>query len=151
MRRLKTYPVLSSIALPASAVVLNVHDRGANQAAALVVSYDDVDEEKETRRFTLLRPGEPIPPGAQFVSSWRELDAPTAPIVCLFELGDDMPAGLPAEAYPHYRVLVRDGFTLRADRAWLAPHDVPAGHMTTEQMVAVATLQEHGYGSVVDA
>lgn len=151
MRRLKTYPALASVKLPASAVVLDVRDRGSQQAPALVVSYDDADEETTERRFVALRPGDPIPPGAQFVSSWRELDKPSAPIACLFELVDEMPADLPAEAYPHWRVLHRDGFKLRADRAWIAPDDVPAGHLSVEQLVAVVTLQEHGYGAVVNA
>lgn len=151
MRRLKTYPALASVKLPASATVLDVRDRGSQQAPALVVSFDDSDAGTTERRFVTLRPGDPIPPGAQFVSSWRELDKPSAPIACLFELVDEMPADLPADAYPHWRVLQAAGFTLRADRAWLAPDDVPPGHLSTEQIIAVATLQEHGYGSVVNA
>lgn len=151
MRRLKTYPALALVRLPASAVVLDVRDRGSNQAPALVVSYDEADEEKVGRRFVTLRPGAAVPPGAQFVASWRELDKPSAPIACLFELVDDMPGDLPADVYPHWRVLQSAGFTLRPDRAWLAPADVPAGHLSTEQIIAVATLQEHGYGAVVNA
>lgn len=151
MRRLKTYPALASVAMPASAEILDVRDRGATQAAALVVSYDDADETKAERRFVTLRPGAAIPPGAQFVASWRELDVPAAPIACLFELADDMPADLPAEAHAHWRVLTRDGFTLRADRAWIAPADELPSHLSREQAIAVATLQEHGYGPVVYA
>ena len=151
MRRLKTYPALASVKLPASAVVLGVHDRGPDQAVALLASYDDADEETTERRFAVLRSGDPIPPGAQFLDSWRELDKPSAPIACLFELVDDMPGDLPADVYPHWRVLQSAGFTLRPDRAWLAPDDVPPGHLSFEQLVAVATLQEHGYGAVVNA
>lgn len=153
MRRLKTYPALASVKLPDSATVLGVHDRGPDQAVSLLVSYDDVDEETAERRFAVLRSGDAIPAGAQFLDSWRRAGCgPDASgIFCLFELGEDMPADLPAEAYPHWRVLQRDGFTLRPDRAWLAPDDVPAGHLSTEQLIAVATLQEHGYGAVVNA
>lgn len=152
MRRLKTYPALASVKLPASATVLAAHDRGAEQAPALVVSYDDTDAETEERRFAVLFPakGDTVPPGAVFVASWRPHPADGG-IACLFELAEDFPADLPAEAYPHWRVLQRDGFKLRADRAWLAPDDVPPGHLSTEQIIAVATLQEHGYGSVVNA
>lgn len=151
MRRLKTYPALASVNLPASAIVLGVHDRGSNQAPALLVSYDDTDEETTERRFQVLRSTDAIPPGARYVASWREMDKTSAPIACLFELVDEMPTDLPADAYPHWRVLQAAGFTLRADRAWLAPDDVPPGHLSTEQIIAVATLQEHGYGSVVNA
>lgn len=153
MRRLKTYPALASVNLPASADVLGVHDRGPDQAVALLASYDDADEETTERRFAVLRSGDPIPPGAQFLDSWRRngCGPDASGIFCLFELVDDMPVDLPAEAYAHWRVLQRDGFTLRPDRAWLAPADVPAGHLSTEQIIAVATLQEHGYGSVVNA
>lgn len=152
MRRLKTYPALASVKLPSSATVLDVHGRGAEQAPALVVSYDDTDAETEERRFAVLFPakGDAVPPGAVFVASWR-LHPADGGIACLFELAEDFPADLPSEAYPHWRVLLRDGFTLRPDRAWLAPDDVPAGHLSTEQIVAIATLQEYGYGSVVNA
>lgn len=153
MRRLKTYPALASVKLPASAIVLGVHDRGPDQAVSLLVSYDDVDEETAERRFAVLQSGDAIPPGAQFVDSWRRngCGPQMSGIFCLFELVDEMPADLPADAYPHWRVLQAAGFTLRADRAWLAPDDVPPGHLSTEQIIAVATLQEHGYGSVVNA
>lgn len=150
MRRLKTFPALRSVTLPRSAVILAVHERGAEQAAALLVSYDDADDERDERRFAVLRMGDPVPLGAQFVASWRQHPADGG-IAALFELGDELPADLPAEGAEHYRRLVRDGFTLRADRAWLAPDDVPAGHLSAEQIIAVASLQEYGYGSVVNA
>lgn len=149
MRRLKTYPALGSVDLPRSAVVLAVHDKGVDQAPALLVSYDDADAEREPRRFKVLHVGDPVPPGAQFVASWRQ--HPGAALAALFELGDDIPADLPPETHAHYKLLLRDGFTLRDDRAWLAPDDIAPGQLSVEQLIAVATLQECGYGSVVNA
>lgn len=106
----------------------------------------DTEAELEPRQFRVFGTGHAVPPGAQHVGSYQ-----AEPFVWhVFEIVDDVPADLPAEAYPHWRVLQRDGFTLRADRAWLAPDDVPAGHLSTEQLIAVATLQEHGYGAVVN-
>lgn len=123
-------------------------------AATLVVSYDDVDEEKIERRFVVLRSGDAIPPGTVFVKSWRRdgCGPNMQGVFCLFErVGFDVPADLPAEAYPHWRVLQRDGFTLRDDRAWLAPSDDMPSDLSREHAIAVATLQEYGYGSVVYA
>jgi hypothetical protein len=152
MRRLKTFPALASVRMPASAQILDVRDRGATQAPALVVSFDEDDEEVVTRSFATIAPrGEAIPPGAQFVASWRALDLPQAPIFCLFELGDDMPTDLPYGYYGPFRLLRAAGFTLRADKAWIAPPDVPAGQLSREQICAVAELQECGYGPVVNA
>lgn len=63
---------------------------------------------------------------------------------------EPLPDGLdlPADGEAAYRTMTAGGFTLRADKAWLAPDDEP---LTTEQMMAVATLQEYGFGSVVSA
>lgn len=151
MRRLKTYPALASVRMPASAEILDVRDRGATQAPALVVSYDGADEGIVTRRFVTIAPrDEVLPPGAQFVASWRALDR-AAPIFCLFELVDDLPADLPPYAHAPYRSLRAAGFTLRADKAWIAPDDTPAGQLSRDQICAVAELQECGYGPVVHA
>lgn len=111
MRRLKTYPALASVNLPASADVLGVHDRGPEQAPSLVVSYDDADEHKVERRYVVLQSGDAIPPGAQFVDSWRRSGCgpQMSGIFCLFELVDDMPGDLPADVYPHWRVLQSAG------------------------------------------
>ena len=76
MRRLKTYPALASVKLPASAVVLGVHDRGPDQAVALLASYDDVDDETAERRFAVLRSGDAV---------WVE-DPGYAPGARVFEL-----------------------------------------------------------------
>lgn len=83
--RLKTYPAFATVRLPQSATILDVQDRGSEQAAALVVQYDDADPYKTERHFVTLRAGDAIPDGARFVASWRELDTPAAGIVCLFE------------------------------------------------------------------
>lgn len=153
MRRLRTYPALASITLPASAIVLGAHDRGPAQAASLVVSFDDADEQIVTRRFVVLRQGDPIPHGAQYVESWRRYGCgPSASgVFCLFELVDDVPPYVPAEAADHWRTLHAAGFTLRADKAWLAPADVPAGGLSRDQIIAVAELQAYGFGAVVHA
>ncbi len=156
MRRLKTYPALGSIALPRSAQILDVHEKGADKAASLVVSVDDADGETEERRFAVLRIGDPVPIGARFVASWEQHPVDGG-IACLFELAEDIPADLPAEAVQHYRLLIRDGFEVTlcgspggGIKAWKAPVDVPPGQLSQEQIIAVVTLQEHGYGPVVN-
>jgi len=83
--RLKTYPAFATVRLPLTAPILDVRDRGSEQAAALIVQYDDADPHITERHFVTLRAGDAIPDGARFVASWRELDRPAAGIVCLFE------------------------------------------------------------------
>lgn len=77
-------------------------------------------------------------------------------------LGEPLPDGLalPADAEAAYRTLTAAGFTRRALNdaekgkdgncglvgVWVAPNDEP---LTTELILAVATLQEHGFGPVV--
>lgn len=60
----------------------------------------------------------------------------------IVRLGLQGPAHGQARLTPTLWALVDD------DKAWIAPDDEP---LTTEQMVAVATLHEHGFGSVVSA
>lgn len=151
MRRLKTYPALASVRLPASAEILDVRDRGSTQAPALVVSYDEADAATVERRFIVLRPGDVLHPAARFVASWRELDTRAASIACLFEIVDECPARLLGEAAQAWRLLRDAGFRERFDGAWFAPADIPAGHLSRDQIVAVSTLHEYGYGSVVHA
>lgn len=104
-----------------------------------------------TRRFAVLRVGDFVPAGACYVGTWSRHLADGG-LAFLYELIEaDVPADLPAEVHEHYRVLIADGFTLRSDKAWIAPADVPLGHLTHEQIVAVVSLQEHGYGAVVGA
>ncbi len=165
MRIVRTYPALASVNLPRSAQILDVQPRpDLSQAPALVVSIDDADAETEQRRFAILDVGATIPLGAQFVASWRDKPENLAQrhgsIRCLFELVEDIPGDLPPEAVPHYRLLVRDGFepVLAVEpggpgrlTCWKAPDNVPPGQLSQEQAIAVATLQEYGYGSVVNA
>lgn len=142
MRRLRSHPLADSVVLPRSSSIVGV------SIGRLLVSYDDADTETETRRFKELRDGDPVPPGAVCVGGYA---TPLDGWAAVFELGEEIPADLPVEMHGHYRTLIRDGFTLRADRAWLAPDDIPAGQMGVEQIIAVASLQEYGYGSVVNA
>lgn len=156
MRRLKTYPALLSVLLPRSAVILAVHPAAnIDFAPVLLVSCEAIDDEKVERRFKVLRSLDTIPPGAQFVHSWRQHPADGG-IAALFELAEEMPAGLPPEMHEHYRLLLREGFTPAhvmpgALHAWKAPDDIPAGQLSNAQLIAVASLQEYGFGSVVNA
>lgn len=107
----------------------------------------DSDSPPETRRFQIFGTGHPLPRGARHVGTYG--DGPFVRHV--FEMiGEPLPDGLdlPADAEAAYRTMTTGGFTLRADKAWVAPDDGP---LTTEQMMAVATLREHGFGSVVSA
>ncbi len=157
MRKLKTFPALGSVRMPASALVLAVHPRQpADQAPALLVQYNPDDQEMVERGYKVLHSGDQVPPGAVFVHSWRAHDADGG-ITALFELVDsDLPSDLPDDqARADYRLLLRDGFEyvgkVGSDRhGWKAPDDEPAGNLGYDQMVAVARLQEHGYGSVVE-
>ena len=107
----------------------------------------DSDNPPEPRRFQIFGTGHPLPRGARHVGTYG--DGPFVRHV--FEMiGEPLPDGLdlPADAEAAYRTMTGGGFKLRDDKAWLAPDDEP---LTTEQMMAVATLHEHGFGSVVSA
>jgi len=117
-----------------------------------------VDDDSPTvpRRFLVVGTGHAVPRGSRYVGSW---DA--APFVWhVVELiGEPLPDGLvlPADAEAAYRTLTGAGFKTRGlvdcDKphiptvnVWVAPNDEP---LTTELIMAVATLQEHGFGPVV--
>lgn len=150
MRVLRNFPALAAVNIPRSAVILSVHDRGPEQAATLVASVDDADDEVEQRRFVVLGMGAAIPTGAAFVASFRRdgCGPNNSGIFCLFELAEEIPADVPAEAHRHYRHLLREGFEWR-DGAWTAPADLgPLGH---ENIIALTTLREFGYGDCRNA
>lgn len=157
MAIIKTYPALASVNMPRGAVILDAHPRPSpRHAPSLVVSVDPTEQATETRHFATLESGYAIPDGARFIASWR---APpevgfVGPLVCLFELDlpfDAAAVELSSAARTAFHSLVSAGFKVRAsDRAWIAPVDVEPGHLSAEQMVAVATLQEYGYGPVVE-
>lgn len=104
----------------------------------------------ETRRFGVVGTGHPLPDGAIYIDSydaepfvWHVVELPL-PV-------PDQVAALPLAAQNAYRMLVKAGFGQRWDsgaHAWVAPSADP---LTTEQMMAVAELQEHGFGSVVES
>lgn len=154
MRALATYPALAAVRMPRSAVIVAVHAKeSGDQAPALVVEYDVDDQETVERHFVALScaKGTPIPAGAGYVSSWRRHPADGG-LAALYERFDtDVPADLDPERHNDYRLLVADGFVLRDDKAWTAPTDVPPGQLSHDQIVAIARLQEHGYGDVIDA
>lgn len=110
----------------------------------------DSDAPTIVRRFAVFGTGHPLPVGAQYVGTydagpfvWHVFEMPT--------VVPDQVAALPLEAQNAYRLLVNAGFTQRWDsgaHAWVAPDPEP---LTTEQMMAVAELQEHGFGAVVSA
>lgn len=150
MRVLKTFPALAAVNMPRSATVLGVHDRGPDQAPSLLTSVDKSDDEVEQRRYALLKPGAAIPTGAAFVASFRRdgCGPDNSGIFCLFELAEEIPADVPAEAHRHYRHLLREGFE-RRDGAWVAPADLgPLGH---ENIIALTVLREFGYGDCRNA
>jgi len=117
----------------------------------------DSDNPPEARRFRVFGTGHPLPRAARFVGTffnepfvWHVLEL----------IGEALPDGLdlPADAEAAYRTMTAGGFTRRpltdAEKpngcglvgVWVAPDDEP---LTTEQMMAVAILQEHGFGPVV--
>lgn len=115
----------------------------------------DDDNASETRRFTVYDTGAPVARHSQYVGTFTRPRG----VWHLFELiGEPLPDGLvlPANAEAAYRTMTSAGFTVREVRndprqkvplrAWVAPDDEP---LTTELMMAVATLQEHGFGPVV--
>lgn len=112
----------------------------------------DTDEQPEPRRFTVYGTGHPLPRNGRHIGTY--FDGPF--VWHVFELvGEALPDGLvlpaDAEAEAAYRTLTGSDFvatTVQGDAAWLAPDDEP---LTTEQMMAVATLQDHGFGAVVSA
>jgi hypothetical protein len=145
-QRLDFAQLADTVRLPRTAVPLAV------SIGRLLYSYDDSDRAPVARRFVECRPGEPIPAGARFVGSYTAHGTLGSATPCaVYEIVDDLPTDLPVEMHGHYRELVGAGFTLRGDKAWLAPADVEPGRLTYEQVVAVASLQEHGYGPVVGA
>lgn len=110
----------------------------------------DPAAELETRTFRVFGTGHAIPDQARHVGSYdadpfvwhvfdvtpREADVPPTP-------------SLPDDLRVHFVTLYRAGFRVRQPgAAWVAPNDEP---LTTELMVAVAELQEYGYGAVVSA
>lgn len=158
MRKLKTFPALGSVRMPKSAAVVAVHPRpDTTQAAALLVEYDDQEPATVERSFVLLGSGDAIPARAGYLASWRQHPADGPTIVALYERFDaDVPATLPDDqARADYRLLLAEGYTPVPARglqltAWKAPDDAPPGQHSFDAIVAIARLQEHGYGPVVE-
>lgn len=157
MRALATYPALRSVNLPAGAVIVGVHPRKGAPAPSLFVEFNPSTDQTVERQFIIARPGASLAPNASFVASWRDDEGA---LTALYELTrSDVPDDLPAEMHEHYRTLLREGYTHRSPsngapgpfHAWRRPADLPRGAaMSHDAMVAVAELQEHGYGPVVE-
>lgn len=113
----------------------------------------DPEQPTETRTFQVFGTGHDLPYGARYVGTY---DA--EPFVWhWFELVDsDLPADLPDDqARADYRLLLAEGYAAEwrdgvPKHSWKAPDDVPAGQHSFDATVAIARLQEHGYGPVVE-
>lgn len=161
MRSIWKFPLdAAEVAMPEGAIIVHFAMGAARGITApawgvpTVWALVDSDNPPEQRRFQTFGTGNPIPRGARHVGTYN--DGPF--IAHVFEMvGEPLPDGLylPAEAEAAYRTMTAGGFKseLRGVpgagfRAWVAPNDEP---LTTEQMMAVATLQDYGFGSVVSA
>ena len=158
MRKLKTFPALGSVRMPKGAAIVAVHqaDSARVPVPTLLVEYDDQEPATVERSFIVLGSGDAIPERAGFLSSWRQHPADGPTIVALYERFDaDLPATLPDDqARADYRLLLAEGYTVAwrdgvPKHSWKAPADVPPGMGSFDATVAVARLQEHGYGPVV--
>ena len=158
MRKLKTFPALGTVRMPKGAAIVAVHPRpDASQAPALLVEYDDAEQVTVERQFVVLGSGDAIPARSGYLASWRQHPADGPTIAALYERFDaDLPGNLPDDqARADYRLLLAEGYTPVPARglqltAWKAPDDVPAGQHSFDATVAIARLQEHGYGPVVE-
>ena len=147
---------LARVTMPRGATVVHfAHvyrgplDNGPRKGEPTIWAEVDPTAPNERATFQIFGTGDDVPDAAYHVATW---DA--EPFVWhLYDMryALTIPAALrpmlPDQAAVNaYRLLVKDGFALRDDKAWLAPDDEP---LTTEQMLAVAELQEHGFGAVV--
>lgn len=137
----------TEVTMPEGAQIVQFARQGDEPTVWALV---DSDNPPEARRFRIFGTGHPLARGCRHVGTYGE-----GPFVWhVFEMiGEPLPDGLdlPADAEAAYRTLTGGGFELRdvaGGKAWVAPDDEP---LTTEQIMAVATLQEHGFGSVVSA
>lgn len=141
---------VAEVTMPEGAQIVHFGRQGDTPTVWALVDSDNV---QETRRFRVYATSQPLPRGARHVGTFTAGRF----VWHVFELvGEPLPDGLdlPADAEAAYRTMTSGGFTLIARaggadkglRCWLAPNDDP---LTTEQMMAVATLQEYGFGPVV--
>lgn len=117
---------------------------------------DNLVEAREARRFVIVGTGHTLPGSYIYLGSWqhRGFVWHLGEIPHAAELPNWYPdrlntAGMPAEELQRVENAVRllhgNGFVLRDDDVWTQPNDEP---LTTEQIMAVATLQEYGLGGV---
>lgn len=150
MRQLERIPLAAKVRLPQSARVVAVVDDGAH-GETLLLEHDPRDcRPFVSHGFAVITPGRRVPEGAVFVAAWARMAA-RGGLCALYELtAPDVPVNVPPERHDDWRLLIDAGFTLRSDKAWLAPADVPPGNLSGEQYMAIARLQDHGYGPIVD-
>jgi len=110
----------------------------------------DDDRPSATHRFVVYGTGAPLPRHGVYVGTY---DAGPFVWHVFHMVGEPLPDGLdlPADAEAAYRTMTAAGFVSNDYRvpgsaAWIAPDDEP---LTTELIMAVATLQEYGFGPVV--
>lgn len=143
--------VRCEVDMPRGAAIVHF-EQGAFPHTFTIWAQVDDQEPRERRTFEIFGTGHPLPDGAQHVATggagsyvWHLFDTSWARAI---------PAEVGAagqEAINAYRLLEREGFEYRPDRdapVWAAPDDEP---QTTEQMMALATLAEHGLGTLVSA
>lgn len=142
MRRLLSLPFADVVTMPKSAQILDVVDSA--RGLKLAATYDDVDTEKVARRFVVHYPGDELQPGLHYIRSYESLTVGDG-FCAVFEILDsDIPADLPAESYASWRQLTGDGWKCLGGK-WHRPDDELE---TIEQVMALATLDEHGYGDL---
>lgn len=145
-----TWQDIARVEMPKGAQVVRL---AVQENQSTLWAIVDPEQPTETRDFKVFGTGHDLPPACGYVGTYE-----SGPFVWhLFELFDaDLPDDLPDDqARADYRLLLAEGYTPvgRMDvckAAWKAPADVPAGAMSLDAMQAVARLQEHGYGPVVE-
>jgi len=162
MRTIWKFPLPSAerapeaiVSMPKGAEVVHFAMQGG---APTIWALVDDQAKLEDRPFQTFGTGHRITDGAEYVGSYY-----TGPFVWhVFDMRvaveiPDAVAELPQAAINAYMLLRREGFMAsqtyhldghRVRWGWVAPSPDP---LTTEQMMAVAELQEHGFGSVVSA
>jgi hypothetical protein len=141
-----------TIAMPAGAEIVRMEPQFSGPRNGVPTLWAIVDDQaaQERRRFAVIGTGHRLPDEATYIGSY-EADPFVWHVVELPLAVPGQVAVLPQDAQNAYRLLVRAGFTQAWDagaHSWHKPDDEP---MTTEQIMAVAVLQEHGFGTVADA
>lgn len=127
-------------------------DKGPRQGIPTVWAEADDQEPMVRRQFHIFGDGHQVLEGAQYLGSYdaEPFMGHAYDVTWVVMIPDEIEAA-GQEAVNAYRLLVRDGFRYQPDHdapTWVAPDDEP---QTTEQMMALATLAEHGLGTLASA